>query len=232
MTMPDAPPKAGQYSYRFVAVVAVFITCLITANIIVVKQSSLAGINFTAALITFPISYIFSDILTEVYGYRTARRVIWLGFFCNAITVGAIWLAGILPPSPVFDGQAAWDRILGSAPRMLLASFIAYLGGEFTNSYVMARLKVLTKGRWLWTRTIGSTLIGQLVDTYLVLAIAFGGVLPWGVIAGMGVSHWLAKTLYETLATPLTYVIVRYLKRVEKSDVYDYDTDFNPLRIW
>jgi uncharacterized integral membrane protein (TIGR00697 family) len=218
-------------SHRFVVVTALFVTCLITANIIIAKQISIGGIILPAAIIIFPLSYIIGDVLTEVYGYQQARRVIWLGFLCNLITVVAIWIAQKLPPAPVFEAQAAYERILGSTPRFLLASFMAYLAGEFTNSFVMAKMKIITKGRWLWTRTIGSTLVGQGVDTVVVLAIAFGGVLPLSVLGIMILSHWLAKSVYEIIATPLTYVVVGYLKRKEGVDVYDYGVDFNPLSV-
>ena len=218
-------------SHRFVVVAALFVTCLITANIIIAKQISIGGIILPAAIVIFPISYIIGDILTEVYGYRQARRVIWLGFLCNLIAVLAIWTGKILPPAPVFEAQAAYERILGSTPRFLLASFVAYLAGEFANSFVLARMKIMTEGRWLWTRTIGSTLVGQGVDTLIVLTIAFAGVLPFPVLGIMILSHWLVKSAYEVIATPLTYVVVGYLKRKEGVDVYDYGIDFNPLRV-
>lgn len=224
--------NGNSYSYRFVVVAAIFVTCLITANIIIVKQISIGGIVLPAAIVIFPLSYVFGDILTEVYGYRRARLVIWLGFLCNLIAVAGIWLAQVLPPASVFDAQSAYERILGSTPRFLIASFLAYLAGEFTNSFVLAKMKVLTRGRWLWTRTIGSTVAGQSVDTLIVLVIAFWGVLPLPVLAIMGLSHWAAKIIYEALVTPLTYLIVNRLKRVEGIDHYDYNTDFNPLRVF
>jgi uncharacterized integral membrane protein (TIGR00697 family) len=218
-------------SYRLVIITGLFITCLITSNIIIAKQISIGGIILPAAIIIFPLSYIIGDVLTEVYGYRQARRVIWLGFLCNLIAVLAIWLSKILPPAPVFDAQNAYERILGSTPRFLLASFAAYLAGEFTNSVVLSKMKIMTKGRWLWTRTISSTLLGQGIDTVVVLAIAFVGVLPLSALGAMMFFHWLFKCVYETLATPLTYVVVGYLKRKEGVDVYDYGVDFNPLRV-
>ena len=217
-------------SHRFVIVTALFITCLITANIIIVKQISIGNLVLPAAIIIFPVSYIIGDILTEVYGYQQARRVIWLGFLCNLVTVVAIWIAKILPPAPVFEAQNAYELILGSTPRFLIASFVAYLVGEFANSFVLAKMKVSTKGRWLWTRTIGSTLVGQGLDTIVVLTIAFVGVLPLSVLGTMILGHWLLKTTYEVVATPLTYAAVGYLKRKEGIDVYDYETNFNPLR--
>ena len=218
-------------SHRFVVVVAVFVTCLITANFIIVKQISIGNLVLPAAIIIFPLSYIIGDILTEVYGYQQARRVIWLGFLCNLIAVVAIWVGKILPPAPVFEAQSAYERILGSTPRFLLASFVAYLAGEFANSFVLAKMKIRTRGRWLWMRTIGSTLVGQGIDTLIVLTIAFAGVLPLSVLGNMILSHWLVKTAYEAVATPLTYGVVGYLKRKEGIDVYDYGVDFNPLRV-
>lgn len=219
------------FSYRFVIVTSLFVTCLITSNIIIAKQVSFGGIVLPAAIIIFPLSYIIGDVLTEVYGYQQARRVIWLGFLCNLITVVAIWIAKVLPPAPVFEAQGAYERILGSTPRFLVASFLAYLAGEFTNAFVLAKMKIMTKGRWLWTRTIGSTLLGQGVDTLVVLTIAFLGVLPFPVLGIMVLSHWLAKSAYEVIATPLTYVVVGYLKDKERIDVYDYGVDFNPLSV-
>ncbi|MFC1980438.1 queuosine precursor transporter, partial [Chloroflexota bacterium] len=158
-------------SYRFVIITTVFITCLITANIIAVKPVSL-GISplgvpaaVPAAIIIFPLSYIFGDILTEVYGYHQTRKVIWLGFLCNLIAVIAIWIGQILPPASVWGGQEAYESILGYTPRILIASFLAYVVGEFSNSFVLAKMKIKTKGRWLWARTIGSTIVGQGLDS-------------------------------------------------------------------
>ena len=218
------------YSYRFVFITALFVTCILAANILIVKQVSIAGITLPAAIVIFPLSYIFGDVLTEVYGYSQARRVIWLGFFCNLLLVIAIWVVGILPPASIFEAQAAYDRILGNTPRFLVASFLAYLAGEFVNSYIMAKMKLLTRGRWLWMRTIGSTLAGEGIDTAIVLSISFLGVLPTELIFNMMFWHWLLKSAYEALATPLTYLLVGYLKKAEKLDTYDHGTNFNPLR--
>ena len=222
-----------RFSARFVVVVAIFITCLITANIIAVKLIPI-GIGcgaLPAAIIIFPLSYIFGDILTEVYGYRTARRVIWLGFTCNLIAVIAIWLGGLLPPASEWEHQTAYKTILGYAPRLLLASFAAYLIGEFANSFILAKMKIATRGRWLWTRTIGSTIVGQGLDSAVFISIAFAGTLSWWLIGTTILTHWLVKTGYETVATPFTYAIVNYLKKKEGIDTYDYDTKFNPLRV-
>jgi hypothetical protein len=210
-------------------ITSIFITCLITSNIIAVKLVNIFGLVLPAAIIIFPISYIFGDVLTEVYGYRQARRVIWLGFFCNLIAVVAIWLGQILPAASFWEGQAAYERILGYTPRLLGASFLAYLVGEFANSFVMAKMKVATNGRWLWTRTIGSTLVGQGLDSLVFMTLAFIGTIPLTVLVGAIVVQWLSKSVYEAMITPLTYVVVDFLKKREGLDVFDTDTRFNPL---
>ena len=228
-------------SQRFLVIAALFITCLITANIIAVKLITLGiepirhgGFQFPgplpAAIVIFPISYIFGDILTEVYGYRQARKVIWLGFLCNLIAVFAFWVAGRIP---ALDSgvQNAYERILGYTPRLLAASFLAYLVGEFANSFVLAKMKIMTKGRFLWSRTIGSTLVGEGLDATVFIIIAFGGTLSWPLIIGIILTHWLVKTGYEVVATPFTYMVVNYLKRKEALDTYDYDTNFNPFLV-
>jgi queuosine precursor transporter len=220
-----------KYSLSFVVVVALFITALITANITAVKLIGVFGLVLPAAVIVFPISYICGDVLTEVYGYRMARRVIWLGFLCNLLAVAAIYLGGILPAAPFWQDQGAYEAILGYTPRILVASFLAYLVGEFANSYVLARMKVATDGRWLWSRTVGSTLVGQGLDSLVFILLAFAGTIPLGAMISAVVAQWLVKSAYEALATPLTYAVVNRLKRTEGIDVYDRDTDFNPLPI-
>ena len=218
-----------QHSTWFVAIVALFITSLLVANIIAVKLVTVLGYTLPAAVIIFPISYILGDVLTEVYGYRRARQVIWLAFACNLLTVTAIWLAQVLPGAALWDAQAAYERILGFTPRLLLASFCAYLIGEFANSFVLAKMKVLTEGRWLWSRTITSTLIGQGLDSVVFITIAFLGILPTAGLVTTIVTQWLFKTSYEIIATPLTYVVVNFLKRAEGVDVYDVTTNFSPI---
>lgn len=213
----------------FTLIVAVFVTCLITANIIAVKLVDIFGLIVPAAVIIFPISYIFGDVLTEVYGYAASRRVIWLGFFCNLLVVIAIAIGGVLPAASFWQNQAAYDTILGYAPRLLIASFIAYLIGEFANSFVLAKMKVATRGRWLWTRTIGSTLIGQGLDSLVFMTVAFIGTIPLDGLASAVVTQWLFKVAYEVLATPLTYAVVTWLKRKEGIDVYDGKTNFSPF---
>jgi uncharacterized integral membrane protein (TIGR00697 family) len=217
------------YSTWFVFIVAIFITCLITANIVAVKLVEISGFVLPAGTIIFPISYIFGDVLTEVYGFRQARRVIWLGFFCNFIVVVALWIGQVLPPSSFWDGQKAYERILGYTPRLLVASFLAYLVGEFANSFVLAKMKIATKGRWLWTRTIGSTLVGEGLDSLVFMTLAFAGTMPMAALLLAILTQWLVKSTYEAVATPITYIVVNFLKRKEGIDVFDYDTKFNPL---
>jgi queuosine precursor transporter len=218
-------------SWRFVTIASVFVTCLLTANIIAVKLVVVAGVAVPAAVIIFPISYIVGDVLTEVWGYAVARRVIWLGFVCNALMVAAIWLGGAMPPAPFWNGQGAYAQVFGSTPRILAASFLAYLVGEFANSFVLAKMKIATRGRWLWTRTIGSTVVGQALDTGVFITLAFAGVIPGHALAGLMVGQWAVKVAYEAIATPVTYMVVAWLKAREGVDAYDLGTDFNPVRL-
>ncbi len=219
------------YSFRFITLVALFITCLIAANITAVKLVSLFGLLLPAAIVIFPVSYILGDVLTEVYGFRQARRVIWLGFLCNLIVVAAIWVGLVLPAASFWDGQEAYQRILGATPRILAASFLAYLVGEFANAVVLAKMKVATEGRWLWARTIGSTLVGQGLDSTIFITLAFAGLIPLDALVAAVVTQWLVKSAYEAAATPLTYAVVGYLKRSEGRDAYDRDTRFSPLAL-
>lgn len=220
-------------------VLAVFVTSLIISNIIAVKIVSVFGLTLPAAVILFPVAYIVGDVLTEVYGYAQARQSIWIAFGCNLLAVVVIYIARLLPPDaqwragafsdPVSAGQA-FNAILGFTPRLLLASFSAYLVGEFVNAFVMARLKLVTRGRFLWTRTIGSTILGQGLDSLIFISIAFYGILPGGVLLASVLSQWGVKTAYEALATPLTYLVINRLKAVEGRDVFDRETQFTPLR--
>jgi queuosine precursor transporter len=216
-------------SYRLVIISAVFVTCLITANTIAVKVISLGPFILPAAIFVFPISYIFGDILTEVYGYRAARRVIWLGFICNLIFVFFAWIGQILPSASFWGDQSAYVSILGVTPRILVASFCGYLVGEFVNSYMLSRMKIFTKGRWLWSRTIGSTIFGEGFDTALFITIAYIG--TGATVPTMILTHWIAKVLIEVVFTPVTYIIVGWLKRKEGIDTYDYQTKYNPFTL-
>ena len=224
----SAPPVV---SIWFLAAACLFVTCLIVSNIVAVKLAVIFGLILPAAVVIFPISYILGDVLTEVYGYARARQVIWLGFACNLVAVLAIAAAGALPAAGFWDGEGAFQRILGQTPRILAASFLAYLVGEFVNAYVLARLKLATDGRMLWLRTIGSTLIGQALDSAIFMTVAFAGVIPTEALAAAAVTQWLFKSAYEAAATPLTYAVVGFLKRREGCDVFDRDLRFNPLAI-
>lgn len=217
------------FSHRFVIIACVFVTCLITANIIGAKVVALGAFILPAAVFLFPLSYIFGDILTEVYGYHQTRRVIWLGFLCNLIFVIFAWIGQLLPPAPLWEGQAAYETILGYTPRLLAASFCGYLAGEFGNSFVLAKMKILTKGRWLWTRTISSTMVGQGLDTLIFITGAYFGAPFFTPL--MILYHWLAKIAIEAVATPFTYAVVNFLKKREATDIYDYETNFNPFLI-
>jgi queuosine precursor transporter len=218
-------------SFWFVVIAALFVTCLLTANIIAVKLIVLFGFLVPAGIIIFPLSYLFGDVLTEVYGYGAARRVIWLGFACNLLAVIAIVLGGLAPAAPFWRDQAAYQTILGFTPRLLLASFTAYLVGEFANSFVLAKLKIATQGRWLWTRTIGSTLVGEGIDTLIFISIAFWGIIPAPLMLTAILTQWVFKVSYEVVATPFTYLVVGFLKRREHLDTYDYRTNFSPV-LW
>jgi uncharacterized integral membrane protein (TIGR00697 family) len=206
-----------------------FVTILLVSNIVAPKLIAVGPFLFSGAQLLFPITYIFGDVFTEVYGYAASRRAIWSGFFASALLSALSAIIIALPPAPEWQGQEAYEQVLGMTPRVFIASLIAFWGGEFANSFVMARLKVKTRGRYLWMRTIGSTAVGQAVDTVLVMTILFAGVYPPGTIAQLVVSGYLFKVAYEAAATPLTYLVVNTLKRREGVDVLDTDTNFNPF---
>lgn len=213
------------------AITALFVTTLVVSNVIAGKLVAFTpAVVLPAAVILFPLTYILGDVLTEVYGYQRCRRVIWIGFGCNAVAVAAIAIGGALPPAGFWDGQDAYVRTLGAVPRIVAASFLAYLMGEFVNSFVLAKLKVATSGRLLWLRTVGSTVVGQLVDSGVFITVAFLGVLPADQVLWLVVAQWLFKVAYEAIATPLTYAVVGWLKRREGLDHFDARTDFTPLR--
>lgn len=229
------------YRY-FDFIMALFVTVLLVSNLlssakIIDLGVALFGIplSFDAGTLVFPISYIFGDILTEIYGYRRSRRVIWTGFFATALMGFFVWLAGVLPGESgwaEYAGQDAFDAILGGVSGLVVASLIAYFVGEFSNSYVLARMKVLTDGRFLPLRTIGSTLVGQGVDTIAFFLIAAAlGVFPWEILPSLMLTNYILKVGIEVLLTPLTVRVITALKRVENEDYYDRDTDFNPFRI-
>jgi uncharacterized integral membrane protein (TIGR00697 family) len=227
----QTPLKKAEHSTLYVFVVALFVTDLLVSNVIAVKTIEIGGVVLQAADLIFPVTYILGDVLTEVYGYKRARKAIWIGFSCNLFAVLAITLGQVLPAQPDWHDQAAYDAILGSQWRIVAASFAAYLFGEFVNAYVLAKMKVWTEGKYLWTRTIGSTVAGQAFDTSIFLTLAFYGVMPMEVLISLIGFQWLFKVCYETAATPLTYLVVNFLKRREGVDVYDRDTKFSPFAL-
>jgi uncharacterized integral membrane protein (TIGR00697 family) len=205
-----------------------FIVVLLISNLVGPKICQVGPFKISGAELFFPITYICGDIFTEVYGYAASRRAVWMGFFAMGLLslMGAVAVA--LPPSPDWPNQSAFTTVFGLVPRFALGSLIAYWAGEFTNSYTVAKLKLLTRGRWLWTRTIGSTVTGQAVDTTLIVLIAFWGFSARTLVI-MILSSYLTKVVYEVLATPLTYLIVGWLKRVEQVDAFDIATNFSPF---
>ncbi len=224
--------QSRKLGYRyFDLIMALFVAVLLISNVASSKILTLGPFTFDGGTILFPISYIFGDILTEVYGYRRSRRVIWVGFACAGLMAGVFALVGALPPAEGWENQAAYEAILGTTPRIVLGSLIAYFAGEFSNSYTLAKMKILTRGRWLWTRTIGSTLVGEGVDTVLFVTIAFAGTLPWPLFMSIIASNYIFKVGLEAAMTPATYQITRFLKHAENQDVYDTDTDFNPFKL-
>ncbi len=237
------PQKIHRRFYRyFDFVMVLFVTVLLVSNIassakVVDWGVSLFGLQlaFDAGTILFPISYIFGDVLTEVYGYQRSRRVIWAGFFCLALSALILWIVRIMPGEvtwQTYAGQSAYDAILGgmSTGGIVLASLIAYFAGEFINSFVLAKMKIITKGRWLWTRTMGSTLIGEAVDSVLFVFVAtIAHVFPWDLFLTLVVTNYLFKVSIEFIMTPATYWVVNWLKKVENEDYYDIDTHFSPF---
>jgi hypothetical protein len=217
-------------SRPLLAVSCVFVTALVLSNIVAVKIVEVWDRQFDAGTVLFPLTYLIGDVMTEVYGYSAARRLIWLGFGCNLLAVGVIQLTIHLPAADFWaESEGAYELTLGTTWRIFVASLAAYLVGEFANSYVLAKLKIKTQGRWLWSRTIPSTVVGQGLDSAIFSAIAFAGT---GIdLTNQIVTIWVLKVLWEAVATPLTYAVVGSLKRREGVDHYDVDTNFNPLAV-
>jgi queuosine precursor transporter len=223
--MPQAAPR-----YKYLdALTTAFVVILLVSNLVAQKASRIGPFTVSAAILLFPITYIFGDVFTEVYGFAASRRAIWLGFFGTTLLylMGAIAIA--LPPAPGWHNQQAFAVVFGLIPRILAASLVAFWAGEFANSYTMARLKLLTNGNMLWTRTVGSTVVGQAIDTTLVVLLTFGGTIPGSTLWNMMWTGYLLKVAYEVIATPLTYFVVGWLKKAEHSDVFDRHENFNPF---
>lgn len=222
-------PGIRQYRYLDV-LINVFVVVLIVSNLIAPKFVAVGWFRFSAAQLLFPITYIFGDVFTEVYGYSASRKAIWTGFMASIIMTAFGIFAVALPPAPEFKDQAAYQIIFGVVPRNVAASLLAYWAGEFANSLTVAKMKLWTDGKYLWTRTVGSTVVGQAVDTSIVIFVIFWG-QSLGVMFRLIVSGYLFKVAYEVLATPVTYVVVNYLKRTEGVNFFDRSTNFNPFAL-
>jgi uncharacterized integral membrane protein (TIGR00697 family) len=219
-----------KHPFRFFDLcVSVFVVVLLISNLVGAKICAIGPFRVSGAQLLFPLTYIFGDIFTEVYGYAGSRRAIWMGFFASALMAAMGMIVVALPAAPDWQHQAAFETVFNFIPRMVLASLCAYWAGEFANSYVMAKMKVWTSGKALWMRTIGSTAVGQLVDSTVIMTLAFAGRESAGTILNLIFSGYFAKVLYEAAMTPLTYLVVNGLKRVEGLDVYDTQTNFSPF---
>ncbi len=218
--------------YRYLDLLTLgFVVVLMISNLVGPKICQIGWLRPSAAEFLFPLTYICGDVFTEVYGYGASRRAIWLGFFAMALLAAMGQLAVALPAAPEWHGQEAFATVFGLVPRFAIASLVAYWAGEFTNSYTLAKLKLFTGGRWLWTRTVGSTVIGQAVDTAVIIAVAFAGTQSVPMMLRMVLSSYLIKVGVEVVATPLTYLVVGRLKAAEGVDAFDRHTDFNPFTV-
>ena len=215
----------------FDVVMAAFVAILLLSNVIgAAKVSSLGGWEFGAGILFFPLGYVIGDVLTEVYGYARARRCIWVGFSALLFMAFMSWVVVSLPPAPGWTGQAAYESVFGQVPRIVFASIVAFWAGEFVNSYVLARMKIWTQGKHLWSRTIGSTIFGQGVDSLIFYPLAFWGVWETSQVMTVLVTNWLLKVSWEVVLTPVTYLVVNKLKQHEGVDLFDEGTDFTPFK--
>ncbi len=226
----DGTTGARRHFRYFDYVMAGFVAILLLSNLIgASKLATLGGFTFGAGILFFPVSYVIGDVLTEVYGYANARRCVWTGFAAMVFMAFMSWAVVAMPPAASWDGQAAYESVFGSTWRIVTASIIAFWAGEFVNSFVLARMKVLTQGRHLWSRTIGSTFFGQAIDSAIFYPIAFLGVWATSDVITVMITNWLLKVLWEAALTPLTYAVVGWLKAREGVDVFDSSTDFSPF---
>ncbi len=222
--------ERSKHNFRYFDLcVSIFVVVLLISNLIGAKISAIGPFRISGAQLLFPITYIFGDIFTEVYGYAGSRRAIWMGFFASALMALMSLVIVLLPAAPDWPHQGAFEIVFYQVPRMVVASLIAYWAGEFANSYVMAKMKVASGGKALWMRMIASTAVGQFVDSTVIMTLAFAGRESWPTIVNLIFSGYIGKVLYEAAATPLTYAVVNGLKRVEGVDVYDRHTDFSPF---
>jgi uncharacterized integral membrane protein (TIGR00697 family) len=213
----------------FDLLLGIFVVVLLISNLVGQKICAFGPFRVSGAQLLFPITYIFGDVFTEVYGYSASRRAIWIGFLASGLLAVMGMISVALPPAPDWPNQKAFATVFEFVPRLVAASLAAFWCGEFANSFVLAKMKLFTKGRYLWTRTVGSTVVGQAVDTAVVMVLAFGGSLSGTLIVNLIVSGYTFKVVYEVLATPMTYAIVNFLKRTEGVDAFDYTTRFSPF---
>ncbi len=229
---PGAEQSRDLRTYRhFELLLAIFLVILLISNLVGQKLCKIGPFVISGAQLLFPITYIFGDVFTEVYGYAASRRAIWLGFVANGLLAIMGLITVWLPPAPGWPNQRAFATVFYQIPRLIIASLVAYWCGEFTNSYTLAKMKLWTSGKMLWTRTVGSTVTGQFVDTTLLILIAFSGTAPVTTLVTLAWSAYLGKVIYEVVATPVTYAIVGFLKRSEGLDAFDYKSDFNPFHV-
>jgi len=230
LTPLDGNAGARRHFRYFDYVLAAFVAILLLSNLIgAAKLSTIGGFTFGAGILFFPVSYVIGDVLTEVYGYANARRCIWAGFAALVFMAFMSWVVVAMPPAAGWDGQAAYESVFGQVPRIVLASMVAFWAGEFVNSFVLAKMKILTKGKHLWTRTIGSTVFGQAVDSAIFYPVAFLGVWETNAVLTVMVTNWAMKVAWEAILTPVTYAVVGWIKAREGVDVYDTGTEFSPF---
>ena len=226
----DGSTGALRHFRYFDYVMAAFVAILLLSNLIgAAKLSTIEGFTFGAGILFFPVSYVIGDVLTEVYGYANARRCVWMGFAALIFMAFMSWVVVAMPPAAGWQGQAAYESVFGSTWRIVLASIAAFWAGEFVNSFVLAKMKVWTEGKRLWTRTIGSTVVGQAVDSAIFYPVAFLGVWDTATVVTVMVTNWALKVAWEALLTPVTYAVVGWMKAREGVDVYDSNTEFSPL---
>ena len=226
----DGSTGALRHFRYFDYVMAAFVAILLLSNLIgAAKLSTIEGFTFGAGILFFPVSYVIGDVLTEVYGYANARRCVWMGFAALIFMAFMSWVVVAMPPAAGWQGQAAYESVFGSTWRIVLASIAAFWAGEFVNSFVLAKMKVWTEGKRLWTRTIGSTVVGQAVDSAIFYPVAFLGVWDTATVVTVMVTNWALKVAWEALLTPVTYAVVGWIKSREGIDVYDRNTEFSPF---
>ncbi len=230
--IPQKQQSRDLRTYRhFDLLLAIFLVVLLISNLVGQKLCQIGPFVISGAQLLFPLTYIFGDIFTEVYGYAASRRAIWLGFLANGLLAVMGLITVWLPPAPGWEHQEAFKTVFYQIPRLIVASLIAYWCGEFTNSFTLAKMKLWTGGKMLWTRTVGSTITGQFVDTIVLVLIGFAGTAPWRTLGVLALSAYFGKVIYEVVATPVTYAVVGFLKRSEGLDAFDYKSDFNPFHV-